>query len=62
MDNTDTEHRGPGRPTKYSERLERVQVLVSKEQRDAAELEAQRRECSISEVYRTWIEAGRASK
>jgi hypothetical protein len=57
----DTENRGPGRPFKYGERLERVQVLVTSEQRSQAEAEAERRGVSVSEVYRTWFNAGRAS-
>jgi hypothetical protein len=54
--------RGPGRPTKFAERLERVQILVTKDQRDAAEREAKRQGVSISEIYREWIEKGRKRK
>ena len=49
---------GPGRPRKYSERLERVQILVTKDIREAAEREALRQCVSISEIYREWIEKG----
>jgi hypothetical protein len=58
----DTENRGPGRPRKFGERLERVQILVTKEIRETAESESQRRGISISEVYREWIEKGRKRK
>lgn len=48
-----------GRPLKYDDPLERVQILVMKDQRRAAEREAARRAVSISEVYRGWIDKGR---
>ena len=55
----DTEAK-PGRPLKYAERLERVQVMLTGEQREAAEQEANERGVSVSTVYRDWIDAGRA--
>lgn len=57
-----TENRGPGRPRKFTERLERIQILVTKDIRESAEHESQRRGISISEVYREWIEKGRKRK
>ena len=55
----DTEAK-PGRPLKYAERLERVQVMLTGEQREAAEQEAGERGVSVSTVFREWIDAGRA--
>lgn len=57
-----TPKRGPGRPPKYDEPLERVQVMLFQRQRDAAEAEAAKRGVSVSEVYRDWIERGRSRK
>lgn len=58
----DTEKRRPGRPAKYDEPLERIQLLVFRSQRDAAEAEANKRSVTISEVYRDWIDRGRKAK
>jgi hypothetical protein len=52
----------PGRPKKYDEALERVQVLVPRTARLEAEAIAAKRGVSLSEVYREWMEAGRAQK
>lgn len=57
MSNTQTAR--PGRPTKYGDRLERIQLLITPEQRKAADRESKRRGVSISEVIRGWIDAGR---
>lgn len=57
MSNTQTAR--PGRPPKYGERLERIQLLVTPDQRKAAEREAKLRGVSISEVMRDWIDGGR---
>lgn len=59
---SDTEPRRPGRPRKYDEPLDRVQVLVFRSQREAAEEEAARRGVTISEVYRDWMERGRKAR
>lgn len=58
----DTEARKPGRPRKYDEPLDRVQVLIFRSQREAAEAEAEKRDVTVSEVYRDWIERGRKRK
>lgn len=55
----DTEKRRPGRPAKFDEPLERVQVLVFRGQREAAAAEANERGVSVSEIYREWIDRGR---
>lgn len=44
------------------ESLERIQLLVEREQHEAAKSESDRRGVSISEVYRDWIEKGRKRK
>ena len=49
----------PGRPLEHGERLERVQVLMTPTQREAATAEAKRSSRSISEVIRDWIDKGR---
>jgi hypothetical protein len=54
--------RGPGRPRKFDDRLERVQILVTKEMREDAERQAKRHGVSISEIYRQWIDKGRSRK
>lgn len=56
----DTEIKRPGRPPKYDEPLDRVQVLVKRSVREKAEAESQKRGMSISEVYREWMERGMA--
>ena len=58
---SDTARKGPGRPKKF-EALERIQVLVLREQHEAATKEARKREVSISEIYRDWIDKGRKRK
>lgn len=58
----DTDNRRPGRPPKYDEPLDRVQVLVFRSVRREAEAEARRRGVSISEVYREWMDAGRGAR
>lgn len=55
----DTEPKRPGRPQKYDEPLDRVQMLVFRSQRSDAEAEAKKRGVTISEVYREWLEVGR---
>lgn len=57
-----TEKRRPGRPAKYDEPLDRIQVLVFHRQRIEAQAEAEKRGVSISEVYREWIDKGRKRK
>lgn len=52
----------PGRPLKYGERLERVQIMVTKDMHEMAQREAERRGISISEIYREWIKKGRKRK
>lgn len=52
----------PGRPALHGERMETFRVLLTREQREAAEVEAERRGVSVSEVLRGWIDAGRAKK
>ncbi len=42
--------------------METFRVLLTREQREAAEAEAERRGVSVSEVLRGWIDAGRAKK
>lgn len=59
---TDTAPRRPGRPRKYDEPLDRVQVLVFRSQRVAAEAEAEKRGVTISEVYREWMDKGRSGR
>lgn len=54
--------RGPGRPVIFDKGLERIQVLVTKDQHAAAKAEAKRSSVSISEVYRGWIDKGRGQK
>lgn len=54
----DTDIRRPGRPRKFDEPLERVQVMVFTRQREAAEAEANKRGVSISEIYREWMDRG----
>ena len=58
----DTEPRTLGRPLLYSDRLERIQILVTREHREAAEAEAKKRDCSVSQVYRDWMDKGRSRK
>jgi hypothetical protein len=58
-DMKDTPKRPPGRPKKYDEPLDRVQVLVFRRQRLDAEAEAGKRGVSISEVYRDWMDKGK---
>jgi hypothetical protein len=55
----DTESRPPGRPTLYDERLERIQMLVTRDMHDEAKREAKKRGVSVSTIYREWIEKGR---
>jgi hypothetical protein len=57
----DTAPKPRGRPKLY-ESLERIQLLVLKEQNDAAKAESLKRGISISEVFRDWIEKGRKRK
>lgn len=54
--------RRPGRPLEHGERLERVQVLLTRQQVDAAQSEADKTGVSISSVIRAWIEKGRKRK
>ncbi len=51
-----------GRPLLYADRLERIQVLVTRDQREAAEKEADKRGVSVSQVYRDWMDRGRKAK
>ncbi|MEQ1712579.1 MAG: hypothetical protein ABL908_14425 [Hyphomicrobium sp.] len=62
MKNTKLTKPTPGRPTIFGERMERTQVMLAPEQREAAEVEAERRGVSVSEVLRGWIDAGRTKK
>ena len=57
----DTEPKPRGRPKVYQS-LERIQLLVEREQHEAAKVESERRGVSLSEVYRDWIEKGRKRK
>lgn len=51
-----------GRPTLHGERMDLFRLMLTTEQREAAEAEAERRGVSVSEVLRGWIDAGRAKK
>lgn len=51
-----------GRPLLYSDRLERIQLLVTRQHRQAAEKEAAKRGVSVSQVYRDWMDKGRRAK
>ena len=56
-----TARRKPGRPPKFSEALARREILVEKQTDLDAIALAERRGVSLSEVYRAWIDKGRAS-
>lgn len=42
--------------------MDLFRLMLTTEQREAAEAEAERRGVSVSEVLRGWIDAGRAKK
>lgn len=53
-----TQKRGRGRPPIYGTTLERVEILVPAAIKAEAVRLSEKTGVSMSEVYRTWIEAG----
>lgn len=57
-----TEKRKPGRPKKYEEKLVRRELWVFESMESDAAKAANREGISLVEVYRRWIDKGRAAE
>lgn len=57
-----TEKRRPGRPSKFGEPLDSREILVPRSVDAEAQAIAEKRNVSISHIYREWIERGRKAK
>jgi hypothetical protein len=54
-----TEKRRRGRPQRGEEKLQVIQIMISPALRKAAEKLASKKNKSLSEVYRDWMERGK---